>query len=53
MELWRHFRAILLLPFMVAVVIPGTSLYLTGIDPFDLWRSYPATRVALPVLGGV
>jgi hypothetical protein len=38
---------------MVTVVIPGTILFLTGVDTFDLWQSYPATRVALPVLGGV
>lgn len=38
---------------MVAVVIPGTILFLTGVDTLDLWQSYPATRVGLPVLGGV
>jgi protein-S-isoprenylcysteine O-methyltransferase Ste14 len=48
----RHFRAILLLPFMVTVVVPATILLLTGPDTFDLWQSYPATRVALPILGG-
>src|SRR5262245_13526006 len=48
----RHLRAILMLPFMVAVVIPATMLFLTGIDTFDLWQSAPATRVALLVLGG-
>jgi len=37
---------------MVTVVIPATILAFTDIDTFDLWRSYPATRVALPVLGG-
>src|SRR5262245_27213914 len=48
-----HCRAILLLPFMVTVVVPATILFLTGPDTFDLWQSYPATRVAFPVLGGV
>jgi hypothetical protein len=53
MSALRHLRAILLLPFMVAVVIPATILFLTGLDTFDLWQSYPATRVALPVVGSV
>jgi protein-S-isoprenylcysteine O-methyltransferase Ste14 len=51
MEMWQHLRAILLLPFMVAVVIPGIILYLTGLDTFELWQSLPATRLVLPVLG--
>ena len=42
----------LLLPFMVTVVVPATILLCTGPDTFDLWQSYPATRVALPILGG-
>jgi protein-S-isoprenylcysteine O-methyltransferase Ste14 len=50
---WKHLRAILLLPGSVTVVIPGTLLLFTGTDTFDLWQSVPATRVALPVLGGV
>jgi protein-S-isoprenylcysteine O-methyltransferase Ste14 len=53
MSALRHFRAILLLPFLVTVVVPATILFLTGPDPFDLWQSFPATRVTLPVLGGV
>jgi protein-S-isoprenylcysteine O-methyltransferase Ste14 len=52
MSALRHFRAILLLPFMVTVVVPATILLFTGPDTFDLWQSYPATRVALPILGG-
>jgi protein-S-isoprenylcysteine O-methyltransferase Ste14 len=52
MGTWRHLRAILLLPFMVAVVIPGIVLWLTGPDTLGLWQSVPATRVVLPVLGG-
>ena len=51
MEAWKQLRAILLLPFMVAVVIPGMVLFFTGPDTFDLWQSYPATRVGLPILG--
>ena len=37
---------------MVTVVVPATILLCTGPDTFDLWQSYPATRVALPILGG-
>ena len=36
---------------MVAVVIPATILLFTGPDTFDLWQSFPATRVGLPILG--
>jgi len=52
MSALRHFRAILLLPFMVAVVVPGVLLWLTRPDTLGLWQSVPATRVGLPVLGG-
>jgi protein-S-isoprenylcysteine O-methyltransferase Ste14 len=48
---WRHIRAILLLPGIVLVVVPSTILFLDGGDTFGLWQSYPATRVALPILG--
>jgi protein-S-isoprenylcysteine O-methyltransferase Ste14 len=47
----RHSRAILLLPFTVTVVVPGTIHFLTGPDTFDLWQSYLTTRVGLPILG--
>jgi protein-S-isoprenylcysteine O-methyltransferase Ste14 len=52
MGAWQHLRAILLLPFVVAVVIPCTLLWRTGPDTLGLWQSYPATRMALPILGG-
>jgi protein-S-isoprenylcysteine O-methyltransferase Ste14 len=52
METWKHVRAILLLPFIVTVVVPATILLLTGPDTFDLWQSFPAIRIALPVIGG-
>jgi protein-S-isoprenylcysteine O-methyltransferase Ste14 len=52
MEPWKHLRAILLLPFMVTVVIPGVILWLTGPDTLEVWQSAPATRVGLPILGG-
>lgn len=51
MEGWKHLRAILLLPGVVTVVIPGTAIYLAGVDTFGLWQSIPALRVALPILG--
>jgi protein-S-isoprenylcysteine O-methyltransferase Ste14 len=51
MSALRHCRAILVLPFMVTVVVPATILFLTGPDTFDLWQSFPATHVALPILG--
>ena len=53
MATWKHLRAILLLPFMVTGVIPGTILVLTGVDTLDLWQSNPATRVGLPVVGAI
>ena len=51
MGTWKHLRAILLLPFVVTVVIPGVIVWLTGPDTLGLWESAPATRVALPVVG--
>ena len=53
MGAWKHLRAILLLPGVVIVVIPATILALTGLDTFDLSQSYPATHVALLILGSV
>src|SRR5262245_11384523 len=53
MGAWKHLRAILLLPFMAAVVVPAVILWLTGPDTLGLWQSVPAPRVVFPVLGGV
>jgi len=39
------------LPGMVLIVIPGTLLWLGGIDSFGLWQSVPASKVVLPVIG--
>ena len=39
MDTWKHLRAILLLPGMLAVVIPTTALVLKGLDTFGLWQS--------------
>ncbi len=51
--MWKHLRTIILLPGMVTLVIPGTILWLSGADSFGLWQSVPASRVALPVIGGI
>ncbi len=49
----KHIRAIILLPGIVTIVIPATILRLGGADSFGLWRSIPASRVVLPVIGGL
>jgi protein-S-isoprenylcysteine O-methyltransferase Ste14 len=51
MGMWRHVRAILLLPGVVTLVIPGIILWRTGMDSWGLWKSDPATRIILPVIG--
>ena len=51
MRPWKHLRTILLLPGMVTLAIPATILLLTGTDTLGLWRTFPASRVVLPILG--
>jgi protein-S-isoprenylcysteine O-methyltransferase Ste14 len=51
MEVWKHLRAILLLPGMVLVVIPATLLWLGGLGSFHLWQSFPASRLILSIIG--
>ncbi len=51
MEAWKHVRAILLLPGMVLGLIPGTLLWLGGFDTLGLWRTFPAPRMLLLILG--
>ena len=51
MESWRHLRAIILLPGVVTLVIPGIILRRTGMDSWGLWHSVPASRVILPIIG--
>ncbi len=53
MEAWKHLRAVIMLPGVVTIVIPGTILWLAGADSFGLWQSVPASRVVLPVIGGL
>jgi protein-S-isoprenylcysteine O-methyltransferase Ste14 len=51
MAAWKHLRAILLLPGMVLLVIPGTILCRGGFDTLGLWRSVPSSKVILPIIG--
>jgi len=51
--MWKHLRAIILLPGMVTIVIPGLILWPGETDSFGLWQSFPASRVILPVIGGI
>jgi hypothetical protein len=51
MEAWKHFRAVLLLPVTVTVVMPATILCLTGVDSLGFWQSYPTTRFVILGLG--
>ena len=51
MEVWKRVRAILLLPGVVTLVIPGLILWRKGTDSWGLWQSVPATRIILPVIG--
>jgi sulfite exporter TauE/SafE len=53
MNSWKHIRAILILPVMATVVIPGVLLCFFGVDSLDLWQSAPITRFILPVIGAV
>jgi protein-S-isoprenylcysteine O-methyltransferase Ste14 len=50
---WKHLQAILLLPVVAAVAVPGTLLYLTGADTLGVWPSAPPTAIVLPLVGGV
>ena len=49
----KQVRAILVLPFMVTVVIPGCLLYALGFDTFGLHERYLVSRVVLPIVGVV
>jgi protein-S-isoprenylcysteine O-methyltransferase Ste14 len=51
MELWKHIRAVLLLPGMAAAVIPATLLYFTGTDSLGLRDRIPVSQIVLPVIG--
>ena len=49
METWKHIRAILLLPVIATVVIPGVLLYFFGVDSLGLWQSSQITLHHSPV----
>jgi protein-S-isoprenylcysteine O-methyltransferase Ste14 len=51
MSAWKHLRAILLLPGMVLLVIPGLVLRRGGFDTLGLWRSMPSSKLILPIMG--
>jgi protein-S-isoprenylcysteine O-methyltransferase Ste14 len=51
--MWKHLRAILLLPGMVTIVIPATILWRAGTVSFGLWQSSPASRVVLAMIGAL
>ena len=36
--MWKHFKAVILLPFMVMVVIPAIILHSTGLSSVALLR---------------
>jgi protein-S-isoprenylcysteine O-methyltransferase Ste14 len=48
---WKHLRAILLLPGMVLGVIPATLLWLGGLDSLRIWKSFPTSKLILPIIG--
>ncbi|MCB9924942.1 MAG: isoprenylcysteine carboxylmethyltransferase family protein [Planctomycetaceae bacterium] len=53
MRLWQHIRAILLLPVMVAIVIPAMLLGLFGWHTAGLWAIPTAIQPAPSILGAM
>lgn len=51
MSVWRHLRAILILPFMVTVTVPVGLVWLCGSDTFGVWSWHPVLRPLLTALG--
>jgi hypothetical protein len=51
MKAWKHIRAILVLPVMATIVIPGTLMFFTGLDTLGLWERWPIIRFIVPVVG--
>ena len=49
--MWKHIRAILLLPGIMTVLIPATIIYRSGTDTFDLSSSAPIIRIGMGMLG--
>jgi protein-S-isoprenylcysteine O-methyltransferase Ste14 len=49
--MWKHIRAIVLLPGVVTVLIPAIIVYRSGSDTFDLWSRAPVVRIVIGILG--
>ncbi len=49
--MWKHLRAIILLPGIVTLLIPATILWWSGLDTLGLWQSIPGSVVLLAVIG--
>jgi protein-S-isoprenylcysteine O-methyltransferase Ste14 len=49
--MWKHIRAILLLPGVMTVLIPAIIIYRNGTDTFDLSSSAPNVRIGMVMLG--
>jgi protein-S-isoprenylcysteine O-methyltransferase Ste14 len=50
MTIWKHIRAVLLLPGVVTILVPATILWRNGIDTLDLWAGWPV-RIGLEIFG--
>jgi len=50
MGIWKHVQAIIVLPVMVAVVVPGTILYLAGTNGLAFSLA-PPWNIVLPTVG--
>jgi protein-S-isoprenylcysteine O-methyltransferase Ste14 len=51
MKPWKHLRAIILLPGVVTLAIPGIVLWRNGVDSYGMWQSVPASRLIFPAAG--
>lgn len=49
--MWKHVRAILLLPGVMTVLIPAIIVCRSGTDTFDLGTRAPVVRIAIGILG--
>ena len=53
MSFWKHLRAVLLLPAMATIVIPGVLLFGFGPDSLGLRESHPVIFICFSVIGGI
>jgi protein-S-isoprenylcysteine O-methyltransferase Ste14 len=49
--MWKHIRAILLLPGVMAPLIPAIIICRSGTDTFDISSSAPIIRIGMVMLG--